>query len=107
MESRELFLTSYHFFREVMCSKEFSVDQKRKYYCNLVQDYVRCEITDNDVIIMSALTAEFDRRLALEEMLKLGIIFDAKRRGETVIEVTLGIIILTVFLVCVGLMCSI
>ncbi len=78
MESRELFLTSYHFFREVMCSKTYTAEQKRNCYANLVEDYLRCDVTDNDIITMTALTAEFDRRLVLEAMPELCLSGESK-----------------------------
>lgn len=64
--TQKQFMTSLEFFREVMCSKKYTVKQKDNYFENLCQDYMRCDINENDKLWFRATMNEWERRRVYE-----------------------------------------
>jgi hypothetical protein len=70
-EPREFFLTSYHHFREVMCSTEYTIEQKDNAYGALLTDYARCKILKQDEVTMQSITMEWERRRVYEVLMPI------------------------------------
>lgn len=64
---REMFITSYHHFRRVMCSTKYTVAQKDDAFDGLTEDYFRCDLTDSDKKIFVATVEEWVIRKGWEE----------------------------------------
>lgn len=68
-EERGHLMTSMRFFREVMCSTEYSIEQKDSAFENLVTDFIRTIYKmDADKNLFEALTIEWERRRLYEAM---------------------------------------
>jgi len=65
-QSRELFFKQMIFFRKIMCSTEYTQEYKEKAYEHLVEVYFRCNLTEGDIALFSAITGEFERRSSYE-----------------------------------------
>ena len=61
-QDRELFIKQYHWFRKVMCSTEYSVEDKDKEFQNLAQAYIRCNLNKGDIELFKAVSMEFEMR---------------------------------------------
>ena len=56
---REMFITSYHHFRRVMCSTKYTIEQKDTAFGDLAIDYLRCKVTGRDTITFVSITEEW------------------------------------------------
>lgn len=65
-QPRELFVKQMIFFRKIMCSTEYTQEYKEKAYGNLVEVYARCNLTQGDIDLFSAVTEEFEMRSKYE-----------------------------------------
>jgi len=90
--THDYFLTEWHGFRKIMCSTEYTPDQKFDAWAGLLRVYFLCPF-DNDEneearqMCIGMLTAEFPMRMGLEMSLRLEQLFDtgqiAKAFGDT------------------------
>ena len=75
--TKEYFLKEYNGFRGIMCSCDYTLDQKTKAYEGLLFVYVDLDhdLSEEDVgackMAMETLTLEFDMRMGLEAQMKL------------------------------------
>lgn len=65
-QDRELFVKQVLYFREIMCSKNYTLLQKEKHFKNVIEAYFRCNLTEADRTIFQALADEFQRRSIYE-----------------------------------------
>jgi len=59
---RDMFVISYHHFRRVMCSNKYTLEQKDSAFESLAQDYIRCDLEDDDVTSFVAAAEEWAMR---------------------------------------------
>lgn len=71
-QDRELFIKQILYFRKIMGSTKYTLEQKEKEFENVAQAYFRCNITEDDKTIFVALADEFQRRSEYEIFAKLG-----------------------------------
>lgn len=65
--SKEMFVTSLHYFRSVMCSTKYTLRQKDGTFASLCQDYLRCELPQNLKTAFVAVMEEWSRRRGYED----------------------------------------
>ena len=80
--NHEEFLTAWHEFRDIMCSRDKSPEEKFEAWGVLLEVYILCEseIDEEEETRKSAmemLMYEFPRRLGMEVALKLNKAFEA------------------------------
>ena len=80
----EYFMKEWHSFREVMCSTDYSPEQKQDAWAGLLTAYIHCkDEADRDIrqTAMEMLVVEFPLRLGLELTAKLRDLF-----GEALVK---------------------
>lgn len=65
-QPRELFVKQMLYFRKVMGSTTYTLEQKEKEFENVAQAYFRCKLNEGDAELFMALTEEFNRRSIYE-----------------------------------------
>ena len=65
-QPRALFINSLLHFREVMCSKEYTLEQKNRAFEDLATDYFRCKLEPEDIIHFQAISKEWEMRSLYE-----------------------------------------
>lgn len=65
-QSREHFIKTYHWFREVMCSTKYTIEQKENTFDGLATDYLRCNLNKNDIVTFKAICLEWEMRKVYE-----------------------------------------
>lgn len=58
----EMFVISYHHFRNVMCSTKYTTAQKDSAWGGLCEDYIRCKLTPRLVQAFVAMEVEWSMR---------------------------------------------
>jgi len=66
MTDKEMFNTSWKFFREIMCSNKYTIAEKDTAYENLAQDYLRLDIKETEETFFWSITKEWGMRKAYE-----------------------------------------
>jgi len=61
---KELLLRSIHHFRKIMCSTEYTLEQKDRWFNNLLTDYLRCNHDDNILSFFKVTCHEWEIRRA-------------------------------------------
>jgi len=61
-QPRELFIKQMLYFRKIMGSTAYTLEQKEKEFENVAQAYLRCELNEGDAELFMALIDEFSRR---------------------------------------------
>lgn len=65
-QNRELFIKQIHYFRKVMCSTAYTMEQKEIAFEHLAEAYLRCNLNKNDVDLFVMTSEEFERRQQYE-----------------------------------------
>ncbi len=65
-QPREYFITAIHHFRGIMCSTEYTVEQKDEAFKSLMTDYLRCKLNKDDKLFMEATSTEWTQRRVYE-----------------------------------------
>ena len=63
---RELFIQQVLYFRKIMGSTAYTLEQKEEHFQNVAEAYFRCNLTKGDKIIFEALADEFQMRCGYE-----------------------------------------
>ncbi len=66
-QSREYFITAINHFRKIMCSTEYTLEQKNTAFEGLFQDYLRCTLTEGDKLHFKAIFDEWGWRRSYEK----------------------------------------
>ena len=61
-EQERCFFISLNHFRDVMCSTKYTLENKENAFMGLAQDYLRCELTEDDDIFFVSICREWDMR---------------------------------------------
>jgi len=69
-QPRELFIKQMLYFRKIMGSTAYTLEQKEKEFENVAQAYFRCKLNEGDADLFIALKDEFDRRSIYEVFAK-------------------------------------
>ena len=66
--TQEYLLEEYHAFRKIMCSTEYTIEQKQNAYYGLMWVYLHASLIcdESTMIMMDTLEIEFSRRIAYE-----------------------------------------
>ena len=65
-QDRELFVKQYHHFRKIMCSTEYTIEEKDREFQNLAQAYIRCKLEESDIVTFQSISQEFEMRKMYE-----------------------------------------
>ena len=65
-EPRELWLTSYHYFREVIGSTKYALREKDIAFDAFLTDSIRCKLLPSDEVVFQAMVIEWERRRVYE-----------------------------------------
>lgn len=65
-QPRELFIKQMLYFRKIMGSTAYTLEQKEKHFENVAYAYFRCNITEGDKELFVSLSDEFQRRSEYE-----------------------------------------
>ena len=79
-QDRELFIKQVMFFRKVMCSTKYTLEQKEIAFEHLAEAYLRCNLNQSDIDLFVMTSEEFERR-SLYELFhpKNNIVLEAER----------------------------
>ena len=61
-QDRELFLAQVRHFREIMCSTQYDFERKDKEWGYVIEAYIRCDLTPEDVNLFLATKREYEIR---------------------------------------------
>lgn len=65
-QPRELFIKSLMHFREIMCSTKYTPEQKDNAFTDLITDYFRCNLRQEDITHFQAVKLEWEMRRRYE-----------------------------------------
>jgi len=69
----EMFLTSLHHFRQIMCSTKYTLEQKDEAFGALCQDYIRCNLSSRLITAFVATEMEWAMRRRCDHMCVLRV----------------------------------